>query len=365
MTAPSGETPPGSVNYVSLAEFAAKTQEQWDAEMRGDTQDPWDFMLNGFFAELEKGQGFALAVMGSIAQGLGLGDVWATTTEVVDALGNWVADAVDGTAKLAQDIIDFLLQGFNGLIGLDIRSGFPALDLRQVGVAIGTAIGELNHVRMRVDQLAGEIVARIENFSERVQTVLDPDKWFTYYAPIVQDALHGGGVFSIVNGYVLFRPAADTANKVAVAVSKTLTRTDFQRITTVISKPVTDSASSANTILARVDPTRSEGDHVFAKLTDNQVVIGYVKNRAVTILGSVDNQLKNGSHYSLEAGVGAAANTFRLLENTREILKVTDPAAGGAGSSMGAGFLGSGFGIIAPNPTARPGVVAAFAAFGK
>jgi hypothetical protein len=62
----------------------------------------------------------------------------------------------------------------------------------------------------------------------------------------------------------------------------------------------------------------------------------------------------------IEAGVAEAANTFRLVENSKELLKVTD-AAGLA--PAGANNRRAGFGTIAPNQKARPGVVAAFAAF--
>ena len=265
-----------------------------------------------------------------------------------------------GAAKLAQEIIDALMQGFNA-IGAGV-TGFVAADLKQLAVAIGAGLGELNHVAMRVTKLEGEIVNALENFATYAQNALSlgTNLWDQIYSGA------GGGTLGTQLGYAVFQTAADTVNKVALAVNKEILGTDFQKVSAVISKPLTDAAQAANTLLARVDPTKPNPDNVFAKLTDTTVEIGFVKNGAVTVLGTVNNLLKNGSTYTLEAGVGAAANTFRVVEGSKELLKVTDPAAGTAlGSSVGAAFRKAGFGTIAPNQKARPGIVAAFSAISR
>jgi hypothetical protein len=249
------------------------------------------------------------------------------------------------------------VQGFHGWIGNLTRTGFPAEDLQQVGIAIGAVVGELNSVTMKVDELAGQVAAAIENFASSVQNVLSMGQdWFQYYLG------SGGGTLGIQNGYAVFQAAADTVNKVAVSVNKALTTGDFQAVSAIISKPITDAGQAVNTILARVDPTKVNSDNVFAKMTDATATIGYVKNGVTTVLGEVQNVLKNGSKYTLEAGVGGSANTFRLLEGSKEILKVTDSLAA---SSIGAAFRGSGIATLAPNPKARPGLFAAFSAFAR
>jgi hypothetical protein len=215
---------------------------------------------------------------------------------------------------------------------------------------------------MRVTKLEGEIVAALENFATYAQNALSlgTDLWDQIYSGV------GGGTLGTQLGYAVFQTAADTVNKVALAVNKEILGTDFQKVSAVISKPLTDAAQAVNTLLARVDPTKPNPDNVFAKLTDTKVEIGFVKNGAVTILGAVNNLLKNGSTYTLEAGVGSAANTFRVIENSKELLKVTDPLAGTAtGSSVGTAFRRAGFGTIAPNQRARPGIVAAFSAISR
>lgn len=285
-----------------------------------------------------------------------LEEVFKPLEGLVDEIGVIANDA----AKLAQEIIDALMQGFNAF-GSQV-TGFVGADLKQLGVAIGAGLGELNHVAMRVTKLEGEIVNALENFSTYAQNALSLGSglWDQIYSGI------GGGTLGTQLGYAVFQAAADTVNKVALAVNKVVLGTDFQKVSAVISKPLTDAAQSANTLLARVDPLSLNPDNVFAKLTDTAISIGFVKNGAVTILGTVNNLLKNGSTYTLEAGVGTAVNTFRVIEGSKELLKVTDPAAGTAlGSSVGAAFRRAGFGTIAPNQRARPGIVAAFSAISR
>lgn len=265
-------------------------------------------------------------------------------------------------AKLAQQIIDALMQGFNAF-GSQV-TGFVAADLKQLATAIGAGLGELNHVAMRVAKLEGEVVNALENFATYGQNALSlgADKWNQIYSGA------GDGTLGTQLGYAVFQTAENTVNKVALAVNKESLESDFQKVSAVISKPLTDAAQSANTLLARVDPLGLNPDNVYAKLTDTTVEIGFVKNGAVTVLGTVNNLLKNGSTYSLEAGVGSAANTFQVLEGSKPLFNppLTDPAAGTAlGSSVGAAFRSAGFGTIAPSQKARPGIVAAFSAISR
>jgi hypothetical protein len=285
-----------------------------------------------------------------------LAEVFEPLVELVDDIGEIAKDA----AELAQQIIDALMQGFNAF-GSQV-TGFVAADLKQLATAIGAGLGELNHVAMRVTKLEGEIVNALENFATYGQNALSlgADKWNQIYSGA------GGGTLGTQLGYAVFETAADTANKVALAINKETLEADFQKVSAVISKPLTDAAESANTLLARVDPLGVNPDNVYAKLTDTKVEIGFVKNGAVTVLGTVNNLLKNGSTYTLEAGVAAAENTFRVVEGSKEILKVTDAAAGTAlGSSIGTAFRNTGFGTIAPSQKARPGIVAAFSAISR
>ena len=265
-------------------------------------------------------------------------------------------DAADAARKFAGDGFDALMQGFHGWTG----TGYTPAQLRNMGTDLGTAIGVLNTVALRVTALEQQIEQILEDFAKYVNNAasLPSTLWTQFYTG------NGSGTLGITNGYAQFLPQWDTLNKTAVAFNKTPTNSDFQRVSIVVSKPIADVAASANFIFARVDPTSANGDRVFARLYDTTMQIGFVKGGATTILGTVTNTLKNGSTYTLQAGVGNTANKFQLFENSRPLFPndgVTDTAGL---SSLGPAYRGTGFGTFAPNATARPGIVASFAASG-
>lgn len=273
---------------------------------------------------------------------------------LVDEIGQLAQDAWD----FAGGIVDALIQGFHGW-GSNVV-GHTLADLRKMGSDLGVLIGELNAVVMRVQQLEQGAATALENFSTYVQNAasLPANLWNQVYSGT------GGALLGTQQGFAVLVPTPDTVNKVAVAVTKAVTETDFQTVSAVISKPITDAASSVNTILARVDPNAPLTTNVFAKLTDTTAAIGYTVNGVETILQTVPNTLVNGATYTLQAGVGAAANTFQLLQNQKPVFPnpVTDALNQ---SAVGAAVRSAGFGVVAPNATARPGVVAAFSVFGK
>ena len=271
-------------------------------------------------------------------------------TEELPRTPAFLSPILSGAMALIQEIIDALVQGFHGWT----ETGFGVDALRTITNSIGVDLGELNHLVMRVAALEGQLVSAIENFTTYVQGALDPKKWLQVY-----DGL-GGGLLSIgPQGYAVFQPVASTVNKVALAVNKVIPESDLQKVSAVFSVPANMGAQAANTILARVDNKNPVANNVFAKLTDTTVSVGFVKDGVTTVLGTVDNVLKNGANYTLDV---TEPRTFTLVENSKPILKVVDAAAT---SALGAAFRSTGFGTIAPNSRSRPGVVAAFASYIK
>jgi hypothetical protein len=66
-----GDLPDRSANYSSLAAFAAKTQEDWDAELRGAEEERWgERVLGGLFEGLEQGKPFVLALLQAMIQAI-------------------------------------------------------------------------------------------------------------------------------------------------------------------------------------------------------------------------------------------------------------------------------------------------------
>ena len=340
-----------------------ETWEQWLSDVFGPFYDDVNQFLtdalawlndtfNPFFDEVNK------FIQDTLAW---LEDVFKPLEGLVHEIENLANEAWDIASKAwdwVQQVIDALMQGFHGWS--TAVAGFNPSDLRDVGRDIGIAIGELNHVALRVQQLEQGAAKALENFSTYAQNALGLPTalWNQFYAGT------GSALLGTQSGYAVLTPTPDTINRIAVASTKVVTDGDIQAVTAVISKPLTDAGVSANTILARVDVTNPLQNNVYAKLTDTTAEIGFVKAGVTTVLSKVNNPLKNGAAYTLQAGIGAATNTFQLLENSRPVF-TTPPVDALGQSAIGAQFRSAGFGVIAPNPTARPGVVAAFSVFNK
>lgn len=95
MTQPDGFTPDGAWNADSFAELAAKTEEDWMAEITGRTSDPFEKFRSGLFGDLaedlQDGLSTAAAFLTQVARGL-LGNLEQTWDNVEDL----IADIVDG-----------------------------------------------------------------------------------------------------------------------------------------------------------------------------------------------------------------------------------------------------------------------------
>ena len=351
MTYPVGGYPEDAANYDSLAAFAAKTQEEWETEMRGEQREPWDFTFLGFFQDLQQGKPFAVALLEAVAKGLGIpvGN-WLTTEEIVAEINAWSADvgaSIEDAGENIEGVIDSIIQGFHAWT----QTGFTEADLTEFANTVGAALGTLSAMGLRLNRLEGENAVILEDFSTYPNNTNSlGSEWVQWYTGT------GGGTLGIVNGYAIFNLQLDTAGKWAYAVYNTPVSSDFHKVSAAMSVPNEFFGVSQNILVARANPVPN-GDHVFARLSWRKVEMGFVKGGAVTVLGAVDRLFTNGAIYTLDC---TADRTWMLWENNTQILQVTDV---GAASSLGASFRSTGFGTFAPNGVARPGVAGSFATF--
>lgn len=77
MTQPDQQFPDGAFNLDSIAELAARTEDDWMAILQGRTADPFEKFIDGFFGEVFDGLGegvkFIMALVTRLAQALTLG----------------------------------------------------------------------------------------------------------------------------------------------------------------------------------------------------------------------------------------------------------------------------------------------------
>lgn len=112
MTQPDGLFPDTSANYDSLAALAAKTQEEWENDLKGKTADPFLKFLSGMFgglpADLQAGIDYTRALLTALAR---------TILNIPTA----IYDTVESAAKAVGDFVNGLWQGFSQF--LDILAG--------------------------------------------------------------------------------------------------------------------------------------------------------------------------------------------------------------------------------------------------
>lgn len=92
-----GDLPERAANYSSLSTFAAKTETDWEDELRGEEENRWGNggLLGGLFEGLAAGKPFIVALL--------------------EAVGNAIFGGVAGTLTTLEEILDELTSGFGAV----------------------------------------------------------------------------------------------------------------------------------------------------------------------------------------------------------------------------------------------------------
>lgn len=84
MTSPDGVQPSGSIGYGELAAYAAKSEQDWRAEMAAPHEQAWGDtgFLGSLFQDLARGKPFAVAVLENLIE-----SIWSGTGGLGDVIG--------------------------------------------------------------------------------------------------------------------------------------------------------------------------------------------------------------------------------------------------------------------------------------
>jgi hypothetical protein len=249
-----GDLPEGVANYTSLATFAAKTESDWNNELRGNEETRWgDGVLGGLFAGLAEGKPFIAALIEAILQ-----EVFPEYDEVV--------------ADVDQAFID-LSALFNGR-WRDIVAAKDAADYANAQLAVSN-----RPIRDLFDEAAGDLSA----------------DWDVDYFDSV-GGLAGGEVQQDGEGNAWwdgFGIAARTGRCVFNAVTTT---TDDQIATAVmplrVQPPALLTGQSYLRILLRVNAAGT--NYTYAEITDDSVALGCRVGGTVTEFDSVGTVTQDG-----------------------------------------------------------------------
>lgn len=243
---------------------------------------------------------------------------------------------------IVQELIDSIIKGFTAWSG---QSGFDTSNVQDFSNTVAQAIGTIGTLGLRLAKLETGGAVILEDFATYPNSPTLGAKWLQW------EKGQGQGTIGVLNKYAQYGLNLDNVNKSAFAIHQTTTASQLHKVSLTCSTPQDVFGQSENLIIARATNT-SNTDYVFAGFTWTRARIGYVKAGTTTVLKARDFLFKNGSTYTLDC---TTAGTFRLFENSNEILSATD-----SGSSPGE-YVG--FGTFAPNGAARPGVVGSFASY--
>lgn len=315
-----GDLPEQTANYSSLAAYAAKTQEDWDGELRGAEESRWgDGVLGGLFEGLEQGKPFVAALIQAIIQ-----EAFDDFTEVFDNVG----DALTAVASR-----------FNGK-WRDILAAKDAADYANAQLAVST--------RPIVDLFDGASGA------------LSGDWDIDYVQPLA-----GGQIRQDGKGNCWWNAFGFAARTGRARFNAVDTATDIQIITVVMPLAVQDPAllgqKSHLRILARVDATVD--NYVYAEITNDSVELGCVVSGSETMFATTSTATQNGDVWDFLVGTSTDDYYFRLRRNGIVIIDYDDT---GTVSQKGAGFRSVGFEMHAASRgivgQTSPGTLAVFSA---
>lgn len=163
MTQPDGLFPTVAANFGSLADFASKTQSDWESSLVGAETDRWSELLSGLFGNMPSGQSFIMTLITELSKSLlrldpttffaTIEDAWNSLTGLftlvqnfLNAVGN--ALGVSGSTLSATDIITAftnLFAAFGSATSLTGVESFISGIFSSTGT-LGTAINQIGDI---------------------------------------------------------------------------------------------------------------------------------------------------------------------------------------------------------------------------
>lgn len=376
MTQPDGEIPDSAI--ASLSSFAAKTQEDWDDEIRGKTTNPYTKFVSGWAGLLAGITGAANNAVNAITQ---IGTlIWKVGGNLIDDVGDFINSALSNASTAfanaasalgnVQETINSIVRGFTGLFGDwgfgDVETAAEAVARQQAETAASVAkLQQLNSANAQGGN------SGFVDFTGLADAATMGSSFDQYYSGAGTDTL------GVVGGRVTVTPGVWDAGRVCrfVYTSKA-TLTDSQRVSVVLATspgkrrfgPFLSMSSYAyNFIRARVaeSGTYAGIDCVQVVFDLDSFDLGCVVNGVWTKWVTVSHQFRPGAIYSLDAGSVGGSRQYRILLNGGQVYIHNEV---GTTSQLGSGFRRTGGGAewvlgsdgLGNSFPTTPGALAAF-----
>ena len=325
-----GDLPEGVANYGSLAAFAAKTEEDWEDELRGSELDRWGSggFLGGLFEGLAEGKPFVVALIEAIIDA-----IFPNATEIV-------SDVINESSQVVNDIIETVVDAFEWIASL-FGVQFDNTD---------TAQASANHVNSRVTALESGVLA--SNVSGGV-SVSDP---FTGASANdlgaswtrTSSGAGAGGFGPSGGGKAVWKKSGGLSREHRDRYNTPLA-TDYQSVSVVIGyRPTTSSTTSSSTLLiARCNSAATE--FVWAAINAAAVQVGKFASGTSSVWASQSVTVNAGDQFTFLVGTSTDDRQVILKQNGVVRITHTDTTS----SSLGASYRYVGVSSAAVGGTSR------------
>lgn len=330
MTQPDGEVPDSAI--ASLSAFAAKTQEEWDDDIRGKTTVPYTKFAGGWGGLLSGILGAGNNALNAITQ---IGTlIWKVGGSIIDDVGDFINSALSnaGTALAnagtalgnVQATINGIVRGFTGLFGDwafgDVETAAEAVARQQADTAAAVAtLQQLNSSNAQGGN------SGFVDFTGMADASSLGASFTQSYSGAGTDTL---GVVGGRTGVVPGTFTADRLCRFVFNVKETLT--DYQRVSMVFATspgkrsfafPATQTVYGYNYIRARIATTGTYTgvDCVQAIFDIDSFDIGCVVSGVWTKWVTVSHKFRPGAIYSLDAGSLGGNRQYRVKLNGADV----------------------------------------------
>ena len=306
-----GDLPEGVANYTSLATFAAKTEEDWEDELRGNEENRWggDGFLGGLFAGLAEGKPFIVALIEAI-----LGEIFPDFDEVLD-------DVETAFEQLA---------------------AFFGIEWENTAIAQSSA----NNVNSRVLTLESSLLASDVSggvtVSDQFTGASANDLGASWTR--TSDGAGAGGFGPNGSGKAVWKESGGLSREHRDRYNTPLA-TDYQSVAVVVSKAPESSASTL--MIARCDSAATE--FVWAVIGSAVVRVGKFVSGTSSVWASQSVTVSAGDQFTFIVGTSTDDRQVILKQNGVVRITHTDSTS----SSFGASYRYVGLSSIAVGGTSR------------
>lgn len=352
MTQPDGEIPDKAI--ASLSAFAAKTQQDWDAEIRGKTTVPYNKFVSGWTGLLSGILGAGNNALNAITQ---IGTlIWKVGGSIIDDVGDFINGAISsaGTALAnagtalghVQATINGIVRGFTGLFG-DWAFG----DVESAAEAIARQAADTAAAVATLQQLNSSNAQGGNSGFVDFTGMADASSLGSSFTQTYSGA--GSDTLGIVGGRTGVVPGTFTADRLCRFVFNVKqSLTDYQRVSMVFATspgkrsfafPATQTVYGYNYIRARVATTGVYAgvDCVQAIFDIDSFDLGCVVGGVWTKWVTVAHKFRPGAIYSLDAGSLGGVRQYRVKINGADIHVHNEV---GTASQLGADYQATGGG---------------------